>query len=68
MYITNENIKTFHLYFQNPRPVHTPAEYLTDYFNDEFYSRGAQFTNMYSVSKTGKSLLSTPVELKNFLE
>lgn len=59
-------LKLFSLYFQNPPPVRTPAEYLTDYFSDQFYDSGAQFTNMYSVAKTGKPLLTTPVELKKF--
>lgn len=41
-------------------------EYFGPYFSEEFFQDAVQFTNMYSVEKTGKSLNTTVAEVKRF--
>lgn len=48
-------------------PIRSVLDYFYDYFNDNFFKLAAEFTNMYSVSTTGKSLNTNHIELKHFV-
>ncbi|XP_042904032.1 piggyBac transposable element-derived protein 3 [Parasteatoda tepidariorum] len=52
---------------QTPDTVRTPLQYFRQYFQDEFFKDAADFTNQYSITKSGKSLKTDARELKVFV-
>lgn len=48
-------------------PIRTVLSYFNDYFDDMFFKSAAEYTNMYSVTQTGKSINTNYTELKRFV-
>lgn len=54
--------------FQSPIPENKcPYDYFTDFFSEDLFDEICQYTNMYAMQSTGRSINLTVEELRNFI-